>query len=237
MTGACGSACFNDAQCGVGMWCNNLAAMGICQTVTNDGQPVPGGGCVAAIAARACASGVCTSNGALAGTCGIAPDGGSDAGDGGPAANDDAGDSGEDGNAEASDADSGDAGDATAGDASDAGDSTSPDASESGSPDASESGSLDASDTGDTGTGEAGDAEDDNALDAADTGPPDASDAEGPLPDNGPEASTPSAVGGIAGGGLSCSTSPPVRRSAGSSPIAMAMALLVLGARRRKRQA
>lgn len=68
-TGACGSACFTDAECGAGDWCNDLAGAGICQPKVSNGQPVPGGACVVAVATRACVSTTCVASGALAGTC------------------------------------------------------------------------------------------------------------------------------------------------------------------------
>jgi hypothetical protein len=251
MTGACGNVCFSDAECGAGSWCNNLAPPALCQAKTRDGQPVPGGSCAAAIAARACVSGTCTSGGALSGTCGVTPDGGADAGDGGPAANDDAGDAGEGGAVDAGEVSTGDAGDATAGDASDGANSIGPDANN-----ARDSTGPDASNPGDTGAGDTGAAANPDASDAvADAvGQFDATEAlrhdagddgqtsdgtadDGAQDANVPEPPTPSAGGSIAGGGLSCSASPGAGKAAESSPVAVAFALLLLGARRRNRSA
>jgi hypothetical protein len=61
--------CNVDADCGTGNWCNNLAGAGACQPKVINGQPVPGGSCVTAVALRACVSAVCIASGALAGTC------------------------------------------------------------------------------------------------------------------------------------------------------------------------
>ena len=58
-TGACGTACFNDGQCGAGNWCNDLSGPGQCQPKVPNGNPVPGGKCGNAVASRACVSAVC----------------------------------------------------------------------------------------------------------------------------------------------------------------------------------
>jgi len=68
-TGACGTVCFTDIECGAASWCNNLAGAGACQPMVINGQPVPGGSCVTTVATRACVSTVCVASGALAGTC------------------------------------------------------------------------------------------------------------------------------------------------------------------------
>jgi len=245
LTGACSAACFNDAECGAGNWCNTLAGPGLCQAKASDGQPVPGGNCTAAIAARACLSGDCTSSGPTAGTCGLVADGGADAGDGGGTGNADAGDGGQAASDAGGNAGDGAPADASGGDANDGGDSASPDA-----------GPGDASDAGDTGSGDANDAA---GVDAGDAGtdvvmPIDVSDAvspdtadDGQTTDvdttesgaedaNSPDVATAPASGTIAGGGLSCSTLPGAGRAAETSPIALACALLLLGAHRRKRE-
>jgi hypothetical protein len=68
-TGACGAVCFQDPECDAGSWCNDLADAGVCQPKSANGQPVPGGGCVASVATRACVSTTCVATGTLSGTC------------------------------------------------------------------------------------------------------------------------------------------------------------------------
>ncbi len=58
-TGACTTVCQTDAECGAGNWCNNISAVGVCQPLVANGQPVPGGTCTTTIGARACLSAVC----------------------------------------------------------------------------------------------------------------------------------------------------------------------------------
>ncbi|MDX2024226.1 MAG: hypothetical protein SF187_28550 [Deltaproteobacteria bacterium] len=60
----CSSVCVADAQCGSGNWCNS----GACQPKVPNGQAVPGGVCDGAVAARACATGVCA---VADGLCGL----------------------------------------------------------------------------------------------------------------------------------------------------------------------
>jgi hypothetical protein len=67
-TGACGNNCSTDSECGAGNWCDNLAGAGVCQPKVQNGDPVPGGSCVGAVAVRACVSLVCDTDG----KCGIA---------------------------------------------------------------------------------------------------------------------------------------------------------------------
>jgi uncharacterized repeat protein (TIGR01451 family) len=61
--------CNVDGDCTTGNWCNNLVPPGACQPKVANGQPVPGGSCVTAVATRACGSTTCVATGALAGTC------------------------------------------------------------------------------------------------------------------------------------------------------------------------
>ena len=66
-TGACGTACNNDADCAAGNWCNNPSGGsfgGNCAPRVANGQPLPpvtpiGGTCTPANAQRICISGVC----------------------------------------------------------------------------------------------------------------------------------------------------------------------------------
>ena len=67
-TGACGNTCFTDAECGAGNWCDDLGGAGVCQPKVSNGDPVPGGACIGAVAARACVSLVCDTDN----RCGIA---------------------------------------------------------------------------------------------------------------------------------------------------------------------
>lgn len=68
-TGACGDACFTDAECGSGKWCDDLSGPGVCGPKVPNGQPVPGGTCTITIGGRACVSGVCDAHD---NTCGYA---------------------------------------------------------------------------------------------------------------------------------------------------------------------
>jgi hypothetical protein len=67
--GSCGAVCVTDGECGIGQWCDDVADAGACQPKVANGQPVPGGTCAPAVAARACVSTACVGSGTLAGTC------------------------------------------------------------------------------------------------------------------------------------------------------------------------
>ncbi len=237
-TGACGTTCCTDAECGAGNWCNNLADAGACQPKVANGQPVPGGTCVTAVAMRACVSSLCVATGVFAGTCeACATD--SDCMAATPVCDpasatcvSASGDGGLDGTTEA-------ATDATA-----AGDGTveaqPPDASDAGLADASDA-SADVSDT------EAADASD-AGSDATDTGAADATTAESDASDAEEESvveagedaeasvvTPPTATGGtIEGGGISCSmsTSPPGRDT---GLLAIVLGAWAMGVTRRRR--
>lgn len=68
-SGACSAACQNDAQCGAGNWCNDVTANPhACQPQVANGNAIPGNACSSALAARACVTGACDTNGNV---CGI----------------------------------------------------------------------------------------------------------------------------------------------------------------------
>lgn len=243
VAGTCEPAggCDVDGDCTTGNWCNNLAdaGAGACQPKVANGQAVPGGSCVGAVATRACVSTFCVATGALAGTCeACATDANcaastpvcavatatcvsasSDAGL--EDANDDAGEL--DANVAADSAQDGatlDAGDAELGQASDGAADAPADAFDGGTP-VADSGpadsSVSAADGSDAQTADAGDAETD-ASEAEDSG----------------TVVPPSAGGSIEGGGLSCSVSR-ARRAPGANFAILALGAGILGATRRRR--
>ncbi len=229
-SGACGSTCFTDAECGTGSWCNNLADAGACQLKVPNGQPVPGGTCVVPVAMRACVSTICD---AASATC-VAP--ASDAGPDGSA--DDASDA----EASTDDASDGATSDATTSDASldggaaDAADASGGDAEGGALIDASDA-SLDAFAT----DASPGAPEAEAADDASDAGaePSDVVDADDA--GSGDDVGTPPASTGgtIEGGGLSCSMSAsPVSPGNGwmalNTMLGMLGVCLLRGARRRR---
>jgi hypothetical protein len=240
-SGACGTTCFTDAECGAGNWCNNLADAGACQPKVANGQPVPGGSCVTAVAMRACVSSLCVATGGLAGTCeACASD--TDCTAATPVCDPASAtcvsalsDAGLEGATEA-------ATDATAAD----------DAALDGQlPDASDAGLADVFDAGVDASADAGDAETADVLDAGsdatDTGAADATTAESDANDaelesteeagEDAEASvvtTPTTTGGtIEGGGISCSmTTSPRGRDTGW--LAIALGAWAIGVTRRR---